>query len=46
MTSHRPTAEHLLHSLHEYHDVLNGKITPDDLKEKAKSGRRGQAALP
>lgn len=38
LTTHRPTAEHLLHSLHEYHDVLNGKITPDDLIEKAKNG--------
>lgn len=38
LTTHRPTAEHLLHSLHEYHDVLNGKITPDDLVEKARRG--------
>lgn len=38
LTTHKPTAEHLLHSLHEYHDVLHGKITPDDLIEKAKKG--------
>jgi GNAT superfamily N-acetyltransferase/mRNA-degrading endonuclease RelE of RelBE toxin-antitoxin system len=38
LTTHRPTAEHLLHSLHEYHDVLNGKITPDDLIDKARNG--------
>jgi hypothetical protein len=38
LTTHRPTAEHLLHSLHEYHDVLNGKIKLADLKEKARQG--------
>lgn len=38
LTTSKPTAEHLLHSLHEYHDVLNGKIKLADLKEKARKG--------
>jgi hypothetical protein len=38
LTSDYSTAEHLLHSLHEYHDVLNGKVTPDELIGKAKRG--------
>lgn len=38
LTAHEPTAQHLLHSLHEYHDVLNGKIPLTELKEKARKG--------
>lgn len=45
LTVHKPTAEHLLHSLHEYHDVLNGKITADDLIDKAKRGVGAPAAF-
>lgn len=38
LTSDRASAEHLLHSLHEYHDVLNGKTTLAELKDKARQG--------
>lgn len=38
LTTHKPTAQHLLHSLHEYHDVLNGKTPLTELKEKARKG--------
>jgi GNAT superfamily N-acetyltransferase len=43
LTSYKPTAEHLLHSLHEYHDVLNGKLKLADLKEKARTGVGAEA---
>lgn len=38
LTTHRPTADALLHSMHEYHDVLNGKIKLSELKDKARNG--------
>ncbi len=38
LTEHEPTAHALLHSMHEYHDVLNGKIPLTELKEKARNG--------
>lgn len=38
LTPHRDVAQSLLHSLHEYHDVLNGKIKLTELHEKARNG--------
>jgi hypothetical protein len=38
LTTNRDLAHSMLHSMHEYHDVLHGRKTPRDMWDEARSG--------
>jgi len=38
LTSHHGTARNILRSMHEYHDVLNGRKTPQEMIDEARTG--------
>lgn len=42
LTGDHGTARNILRAMHEYHDVLNGRRSPHDMVEEARTGRGAQ----